>query len=54
MSFHLCGSSIVLSTWQIHVLLLGTFWDFILFFNIFDLPLVESMDAKPVELDGRL
>lgn len=27
---------------------------FILFFNIFDLPLVESLDAKPVEMDGRL
>lgn len=33
---------------QIHVLLSGTFWNFVSQLNIFNLQLVQSMDVEPV------
>ena len=44
--------SIVACMWQIQVLLFGTFWHF--FLNLFYLQVIESMDAKFVDLEGRL
>lgn len=48
MSLLLCGFSM----WQIQVLLLGTFWH-IFVSNNFDLPLVESVDIKPTDMEGQ-
>ena len=42
----------MLSKWQIQVLLLKAFWDF--FSNIFDPWLVESKNAKPVDIENLL
>lgn len=43
----------VLSAWAVQVLLFETFWYF-LFLNVFDQPLVEFMNAKPMDTKDQL
>ena len=42
----------VAGLWQIQVLLFGTFWEFLQ--NIFDLWLLESADADPMDTEGQV
>lgn len=39
---------------QIQVLLYGTFWNLLLFFNIFNLRSVESTDVEPMDTKDQL
>lgn len=49
---HSRGFSVVLSTWQIQILLFGTLRVF--FLNIFTLQLVKSAGVKPADMEDQL